>query len=73
MFRAVLPKWGVRITDQVKTINKSREIKIPALSLNVHTALPPGGSGWIISVGDHADNSFDALGSSDPREVRLEL
>ena len=34
---------------------------------------PPGGSGWIISVGDYADNSFAALGSSDPREVRLEL
>ena len=33
----------------------------------------PGGSGWIISVGDYADNSFAALGSSDPREVRLEL
>ena len=27
---------------------------------------PPGGSGWIISVGDYADNSFAALGSSDP-------
>ena len=25
------------------------------------------------SVGDHADNSFAALGSSDLREVRLEL
>ena len=34
---------------------------------------PPGGSGWIISVGDYVDNSFAALGSSDPREVRLEL
>ena len=34
---------------------------------------PPGGSGWIISVGDYADNSFAALGSSGPREVRLEL
>ena len=34
---------------------------------------PPGGSGRIISVGDYADNSFSALGSSDPREVRLEL
>ena len=33
----------------------------------------PGGSGWIISVGDYADNSFTALWSSDPREVRLEL
>ena len=33
----------------------------------------PGGSGWIISVGDYADNSFAAMGSSDPREVRLEL
>ena len=34
---------------------------------------PPGGSEWIISVGDYVDNSFTALGSSDPREVRLEL
>ena len=35
--------------------------------------LPPGGSIWIISVGDYVDNSFTALGGSDPREVRLEL
>ena len=34
---------------------------------------PPGGSEWIISVGDYVDNSFTALGISDPREVRLEL
>ena len=34
---------------------------------------PPGVSGWIISVGDYVNNSFTALGSSDPREVRLEL
>ena len=34
---------------------------------------PPGGGEWIISVGDYVDNSFTALGSSDPREVRLEL
>ena len=34
---------------------------------------PPGGSEWIISEGDHVDNSFTALGSSDPGEVRLEL
>ena len=34
---------------------------------------PPGGSEWIISVGDYVDNSFTALGSSDPEEVRLEL
>ena len=34
---------------------------------------PPGGSKWIISVGDQVDNSFTALGSSDPRQVRLEL
>ena len=30
---------------------------------------PPGDSKWIISVGDYVDNSFTALGSSDPREV----
>ena len=35
--------------------------------------LPPGGSEWIISIGDYVDNSFTALGSSDPREVRPEL
>ena len=35
--------------------------------------LPPGGSKWIISVGDKVDNSFTALGSSDPRKVGLEL
>ena len=34
---------------------------------------PQGGSEWIISVGDYVDNLFAALGSSDPREVRLEL
>ena len=34
---------------------------------------PPGGSEWIISIGDYVDYSFTALGSSDPREVRLEL
>ena len=34
---------------------------------------PPGGSKYILSVGDYVDNSFTALGSSDPREVRLEL
>ena len=33
---------------------------------------PPGGSEWIISVG-YVDKSFTALGSSGPREVRLEL
>ena len=33
---------------------------------------PPGGSEWIISVGDYVDNSFTALGSSDPREVRAQ-
>ena len=36
-------------------------------------SFPPGSSGLIISEGDYADNSFAALGSSDPREVRLEL
>ena len=41
--------------------------------MELNCSRPPGGSGWIISVGDYADNSFAALGSSDPREVRLEL
>ena len=46
-----------------------------ALVVNMNSLLnrPPGGSGWIISVGDYVNNSFTALGSSDPREVRLEL
>ena len=35
--------------------------------------LPSVGSEWITSVGDYVDNSFTALGSSDPREVRLKL
>ena len=39
----------------------------------LYLIVPPGGSKWIISVGDYVDNSFTALGSSDPREVRLEL
>ena len=34
---------------------------------------PIGGNKWIIGVGDYVDNSFTALGSSDPMEVRLEL
>ena len=34
---------------------------------------PPGGGERIISVRDYVDNSFTALGSSDPREVRFEL
>ena len=42
-------------------------------NLNFDQVDPPGGSEWIISVGDYADDSFTALGSSDPREVRLEL
>ena len=40
---------------------------------NSSTASPPGGSEWIISVEDYVDNSFTALGSSNPREVGLEL
>ena len=28
---------------------------------------PPSGGEWIISVGDYVNNSFTALGSSDPR------
>ena len=45
--------------------------RIP-VELCINFILPPGGSEWIISVGDYVDNSFTALGSSDPREVRLE-
>ena len=36
-------------------------------------APPPGGSEWIISIGDYVDNSFTSVGSSDSREVMLEL
>ena len=39
----------------------------------IYECRPPGGSEWIISVGDYVDNSFTALRSTDPREVRLEL
>ena len=39
----------------------------------VLTTVTPGGSEWIMSVGDYVDNTFNALGSSDPREIRLEL
>ena len=35
--------------------------------------MSPWGSEWIISVEDYVDNSSTALGSSDPREVRLKL
>ena len=50
-------------------------IVFPAFSSLDYIALPPlpEGSGWITSVGDYVDNSFAALGSSDPWEVRLEL
>ena len=41
------------------------------MHIGIFTA--PGGSECIISVGDYVDNSFTALGSSNPREVRLEL
>ena len=42
-------------------------------SRGISLLAPPGSSEWIISVGDYVNNSFTALGSSDPREVRLEL
>ena len=43
------------------------------LALGLSGFHSPGGSEWIISVGDYVDNSFTALGGSDPREVRLKL
>ena len=46
---------------------------LAAVSQPLMSKAPPGGSEWIISVGDYVNNSFTALGSSDPREVRLEL
>ena len=55
----------------------SREPAAYGGNIAIATALPPssppGSSEWIISVGDYVDNSFTALGSSDPGEVRLEL
>ena len=35
--------------------------------------LPQGGNKWIVSAGDYVDNSFTALGISNPREVRLQI
>ena len=35
--------------------------------------IPQRGGKLLISVGDYVDNSLTALGSSDPRKVRLEL
>ena len=56
-----------------KALVVSRSRTVSPLHGDLVLSGPPGGSGWIISVGDYADNSFAALGSSDPREVRLEL
>ena len=57
------PTWReLRVLDQLTT-----------KALVLLLGYPPGGSGWIISVGYYADKSFAALESSDPREVRLEL
>ena len=53
--------------QDIEAINAQKPILI------IHINTPPGCSEWIISVGDYVDNSFTALGSSDPREVRLEL
>ena len=56
---------------------RGRRVACEKLAIITITSLymldPPGGSEWIISVGDYVNNSFTALGSSDPREVRLEL
>ena len=52
--------------------NKPRYGKLRQCHQFIHQG-PPRGSKWIISVGDYADNSFAALGSSDSREVILEL
>ena len=41
----------------------------PALQQTLGLCIPPVGSEWIISVADYVDNSFAALGSSDPWEV----
>ena len=50
--------------------------RLPSTQLLIKCFLseyPPGGSEWIMSIEGYVDNSFTALGSSDPREVRLEL
>ena len=73
-------KYGSFITTAAFTyVNMKRYIDINYFNpsyLGVRYIIPtplPGGSELIISVGDYVDNSFTALGSSDPREIRLEL
>ena len=64
--------WGVRPWE---TVGKIYTLASGTTAFSVHFIFfkPPGSSKWIISVGDYVDNSFTALGSSNPREVRLEL
>ena len=79
---SIVLRCGGLLLNAIFSFSSARCIRWPGFALirlscrcviNVmllHCA-PPGGSKWIISVGDYADNSFTALGSSDPREVRL--
>ena len=48
-------------------------LKYFLLSCSLYSCIPPRGKWMDYSLGDYADNSFAALGSSDPREVMLEL
>ena len=59
------PIWSSLYTDD--GVNTMGNIQLLGICVD-----PPGGSNWIINVGDYVD-SFTALGSSDPWEVRLEL
>ena len=57
---------------EVKRVRKGEQARSNMVD-DVNGQITPGVRGWIISVGGYADNSFAALGSSDRREVRLEL
>ena len=65
--------FPMHITHEPNSIYVYLYIIFEKISSGALDTPPPGGSKWIISVGDYVDNSFIALGSSDPREVNLEL
>ena len=64
----IVPIWLLLLLEVL--IHMTFEHNYGILISDIHC---PGGSEWIISIGDSVDNSFAALGSSDPREVRLKL
>ena len=67
-----LNERAISLDEVGEAVNEMKSGKAPGLD-GFPVECPPGGSEWIISVGDYLENSFTALGSSDPREVRLEL